>query len=695
MRTKKAAALAYAALGMRVFPCAWMLLKDCSCERADCHSPAKHPRIKGWQDAATTDPQAITAWWDQWPEANIGIVTGEKSGVWVLDLDGPEGVAALAEIEERRGQLPKTVTSQTGSVGQHRFFRWDSARPVTNRVKLAGKKIDTRGNGGYVVAPPSNHKSGNDYEWIHAPGETEVASAPDWLMEFVRCEEGPARNSHQHSDDQFQDLVQSLDLTTDEGAPEGQRHARATKLVASALGKGISVPRVTAYALEWGQRCNPPMDSEEVLQIIEWGARKEGEKLEDSGIAPAREWPVRREGALYGLAGEIVRFVEPETEADPMAVQVQFLAAFGTMIGRGAHFMVGPTAHYCNLFAVIVGDTAKGRKGTSADLVKAALEEASLGVKLPRVVGGMVSGEGLIYHVRDALPKAEQTGGKGASKQPQAQDTLGVTDKRLLILESEFGAVLNVMRREGNTLSPVVRMAWDSKPLGTLAKNSPNQATGAHVSIIGHITQAELLKSLHDVEGYNGFGNRFLWVCARRARLLPNGGANLDLSRFQARLAECIDFASSAKRLTRDAEAEAYWDDLYRRYAQPQPGFFGIMAARSESQVLRLSMIYALLDKSTVIRRPHLEAADALWQYCEDSARYIFGNSTGDAQADTLLEEIRQRPRSMRDLHKALSGHCSASQLRATLQRLATQRLIECRKESTGGRPAEIWHPVT
>ncbi len=97
-------------------------------------------------------------------------------------------------------------------------------------------------------------------------------------------------------------------------------------------------------------------------------------------------------------------------------------------------------------------------------------------------------------------------------------------DNRLLIVEGEFSSTLKVLNREGNTLSPVVRNAWDSGDLNTLVKNNPAKATGAHISIIGHITKQELLKHLDETEAANGFGNRFLWVYVDRSKILPEGG---------------------------------------------------------------------------------------------------------------------------------------------------------------------------
>src|SRR5690606_37128729 len=100
----------------------------------------------------------------------------------------------------------------------------------------------------------------------------------------------------------------------------------------------------------------------------------------------------------------------------------------------------------------------------------------------------------------------------------------GVDDKRLLVLEEEFASTLRVMGRDGNSLSGVIRQAWDHGDLNTMTKNNPAKATGAHISIVGHTTQDELLRYLNDTEAANGFANRFMWVAVQRSKQLPDGG---------------------------------------------------------------------------------------------------------------------------------------------------------------------------
>src|SRR5262249_51213837 len=142
-----------------------------------------------------------------------------------------------------------------------------------------------------------------------------------------------------------------------------------------------------------------------------------------------------------------------------------------------------------------------------------------------RIASGLSSGEGLIWAVRDPIEKLEPIREK---KEIRGYRTViedpGVEDKRLLVLEPEFASVLRVLERDGNTLSAVIRDAWDRGDLRTLTKNSPARASGAYISIIGHITLEELRRYLTATEAGNGFANRFLWLCVKRSKTLPEGG---------------------------------------------------------------------------------------------------------------------------------------------------------------------------
>ena len=218
-------------------------------------------------------------------------------------------------------------------------------------------------------------------------------------------------------------------------------------------------------------------------------------------------WPAPPDPAAYhGLAGAIVERLAPNTEADPVAILTQLLVACGAMIGHQAFFQVEATRHHPNEFVLLVGDTAKARKGSSFDHVARLLTDAHPSFP-SRLTTGLSSGEGLIWAVRD----------------PQEQDP-GAQDKRLLVVEPEFASVLKATSREISTLSPTLRSAWDGRPLALLTRTAPATATSAHIAIIGHITQTELARHTTTVELANGFLNRFLICACRRVRLLPEGG---------------------------------------------------------------------------------------------------------------------------------------------------------------------------
>ena len=462
-------------------------------------------------------------------------------------------------------------------------------------------------------------------------------------------------------------------------------------MIGAHLGRGEDAFSVLSLAYEWADRCSPPMDRKEVFRIVWDIANKEARRVEKK---PA-PWPVLDDAALYGLAGEIVRAIEPETEADPVAILVHLLTYFGNAIGRSPYFRVEATKHHTNIFSVFVGETGKGRKGTSEDRVKV-LFQGFCESWLPRISTGLSSGEGLIWAVRDKIEKKEPVKEKGRVVDYQTVITdHGVDDKRLLVSEPEFASPLRVMRRDGNILSPLIRLAWDSSDLRIMTKNTPARATGAHISIIGHITKAELLQCLNEVEGFNGFANRFLWFCVKRSKLLPEGGKPVDLTPYTDRLTKVIEIARAVGEMHRDEEAGAHWAELYQEMSHGHPGLLGAVTSRAEAQVLRLSLIYALLDGSPIIRIEHLRAAYALWRYAEDSARYIFGDAIGDAKAEKILAIIRSYgPITRTEIHDKMDRHLSSDKLGHTLSKLKSLGKIRCERVETGGRPAERWSAV-
>jgi hypothetical protein len=401
-------------------------------------------------------------------------------------------------------------------------------------------------------------------------------------------------------------------------------------------------------------------------------------------------WPMLAEEALWGLPGDLVAAIEPHTEADPVAVLSSLLVAFGNAIGRGAFFRVGADLHHLKLNVALVGDTSKGRKGMSWGYPRELMRAADERWIDERVLHGLSSGEGLIYAVRDRLEGENKNGETVVFDE-------GVEDKRLLVLEAELAGVLKVMSRNGNTLSPVIRQAWDDGALQTLTKNSPMRATDAHVSIIGHITKAELLRHLTETEAANGFANRFIWLLVRRSKELPFGGEwhRVDAAPLVGRLSSALEFGSAPVLVTWGDSAREIWPEIYGPLSEGKPGLFGAVVGRAEAQVARLASLYAVMNESHEIEREHLLAALALWDYAEKSALYIFGDATGDAVADQIFSALRAAGKdgmTRTEISNLFGRNISSERIAQALSLLLGAGRVRRKTHKTGGRQAERWY---
>lgn len=418
----------------------------------------------------------------------------------------------------------------------------------------------------------------------------------------------------------------------------------------------------------------------------------DGERVEapTNGHAEALGWPRPPAPAAFtGLAGEVVRAIDPYTEADPVAILAQFLAAFGTAVGPGPRFAVGASDHRANLFVAIVGKSAKARKGTSWSPVHRLLAGADDGFR-HRIQAGISSGEGLIHAVRDQVVVEEED--KDGNRSRRIVD-YGVDDKRLFVSEGELGRVLATMQRQGNTLGAVLRCAWDTGDLAVLTKTA-TRATGAHIGIAGHITAAELRTKLAADDVSNGFANRFLWVPARRSKELPHP-AHFDERPLAEEVARVLTWARQPRSLERDAHARSLWTDIYHDLSLERPeSRIASAIARSEAQVVRLSLIYALLARSECVTLEHLRAGLALWDYCERGAAYVFRESI-DPRAARIIDALNRRGRlTGSDLGALFNRNVPADQLLAIVESLVRQGLVLASLERTPGRSRRVYLPA-
>ncbi len=394
--------------------------------------------------------------------------------------------------------------------------------------------------------------------------------------------------------------------------------------------------------------------------------------------APAG-WPAPPGPAAYhGLLGQIVKRLEPETEADPVAILAQLLVSFGAAVGRGAHFQVEATRHHPQEFLLLVGESSTSRKGTSWDHARRLIATADATLA-ERILTGLSSGEGLVWAVRD----------------PTASDP-GVTDRRLLAFEAEFASALKAATRDNSTLSATLRSAWDGRPLQLLTRTAPARASDAHVTVIGHITACELRHHLTGLELANGLANRFLLICCRRTRLLPEGGASDPLAGtgLTSVLGGAIEHARTAGRLRLDEHARELWYHAYAQLAYAsRTGIAGALCARAEAHVIRLALIYALADGERQIKPEHLQAALALWDYAARSASWALQSATGDPLAEQIHAALANHPGGLTrsQINDTLQHNRPAEQIQRALDALTLAGRATRAQIPTAGRPAELW----
>lgn len=235
--------------------------------------PAGYVPPDGSSFLNSQNPEVIRRWWAEHPGDDVGIETGGVAGFWVLDLDGDEGVDALRWLARKHGDLPRTVTSRSGSGrGRHYLFEWPGYR-IKSRSKWHGVPIDTKGDGGQFVAPPSSHKSGNRYEWITGPDECKIAPAPPWLLDWLKdAPPRPAPRLRPTTQDEAKIIdrarryVRKLPPSID-----GSNGSKPAMNAARALRWGFCFDEATAFSIfadEFNGRCVPPWSEKEIIHKL-------------------------------------------------------------------------------------------------------------------------------------------------------------------------------------------------------------------------------------------------------------------------------------------------------------------------------------------------------------------------------------------------------------------------------------------
>jgi hypothetical protein len=390
--------------------------------------------------------------------------------------------------------------------------------------------------------------------------------------------------------------------------------------------------------------------------------------------------------AFHGLVGDVVRLYDPCTEADPHALLLVFHVMFGCFVGFRPHYVTDGQRQGTNLFAVLVGKTSRGRKGSASrrirNLFMLAMGMAAEAYLADHVMAGLSSGEGLVHKIRD--PR---------------EDDPGVLEKSLLVDGAEFGQILAVLRREGNTLSPVLRCAFDRDLLQFGAKSNQDRATDPHVAVLEQITQEELNEKAEQGDIWNGLLNRFLFCLCSRSKKLPvtpevDVKAEAELAQ---RICAALTAGYSAGRFEMDPEAAREYAEFYNNVPDA-PGLIGALTCRTEPLVCRLSLLYALEDSCTgLIHAPHLRAAIEVVRYCEESVRHIFADFSRFGLGNRILEKLLEAGKTgltQSEISERLSHHKKAAEINGALSTLESSGKVLGIDEPTGGRKAKRWFAI-
>lgn len=352
------------------------------------------------------------------------------------------------------------------------------------------------------------------------------------------------------------------------------------------------------------------------------------EMRERGSVAPAGR-PMPHAAVYQGWLGATVNELAETTEADPIAILATLIGAYSVMIGNGPRIAIHDNRAPLLVWPLILGRTSVGRKGMSYNVVKRLVRDADLEFYSECVTSGLSSGEGLIDAVMDEVDEEQQGPPPGG--------------RQVLVVETEYANTMNRAGREGNTLSGVLRQAWDGDSLRVMTR-SHRLATHPHIGIVAHITPGEFRMKVKSADMAGGSYNRFLPIFSERLHEIPYG-EGADPARVAAlarELAELVQLARLAGKVGLTPAALDHWRTVYS-VLSASPAHDGTVAqftARAPEYCRRLAAVYALADGKAIADREHLEAAYQLVNYSRATAAHVMGDGTGDPVLDKVVAAL-------------------------------------------------------
>jgi hypothetical protein len=619
------AALWFAERGFGIFP-VWSTRSDgrCKCPAASaCSAPGKHPvTVNGFQDA-TQDEAKIRTFLTAGSDPNYGMVCPE--GVFALDVDGEDGPARLAALEAQHGALPPTLRTETAN-GQHVFLRWPDGYPRPLR-QIFGF-VTRWGSGklsGYVIGPRSIHPSGVEYRPVD--GSFDIAELPaTWAAAVaapgvtVHGRQGPEDIRPGHRHDWLRDTARLYSGTVrDPDALFAAVWAENEKLDAPKSRE--EVERAIGDVLT--KFPADPVEEDPETGVVRRVADDEVGLLPPTQAGMFPEPP--DDVAFDGLLGECVYALAEGTDASLVGLLGSVTAFCGALIPGQAYFHRLQTS---SPFVALVGDSSVGRKGTAMMRAFDAVSQALDPVYVNRaVLDGLNSGEGLVstlHYKQTAFPY---------------EPTVG------LVFEEEYASLLASRGREGSTLDPKMRAAFDGGPLSNRKAGETKVVSPPYwLPALIAITPMELRHRLEPGALRSGSANRWLYLPVIRRESVPTnaepaftGDQRLALREARqkaidargrvlgvapgvvARLAEYADFLPGA--------SSGLAQDLSRRLS--------VIA-------FRVSLVHALAERAAGVTLGHLDRALALTEYSRRGIAWVFGETIGNRDAELLLRHLQQ-----------------------------------------------------
>lgn len=394
-----------------------------------------------------------------------------------------------------------------------------------------------------------------------------------------------------------------------------------------------------------------------------------------------RNAPQPAPDCLYGLVGEIAREGSRNTEANPYAIAAAAMCYLGTAIGRGPYIQIGDDRNHSRLFMVHVGRSGRGLKGTAKKLIfriDNAIKSMDEFLAPQVYCGGLSTREGLALLIHDGY-------NVGNTNVPAIQD------KRLFVYESEFANILHNNKRDGSTLGAAIRGAWDGASIRPAGKTSTVWASDPHIGIIGDVTPQELQALIGTREINNGFANRFIffWSEGEKVEPFPKSTSNEVVHALADRVAKVLRFAGADRYADMDVtcmefsrEAALLYELLYKGELRDRSAgeHITVLLDRRAPVLLRLSMLFALIDQTNVINEAHINAAMAWVRYWVDSVKFLFQSGLDETvvsktavTASRIITYLAERGQTTRT---ELSKDCFGGHLRKEILDKALDELL-------------------